>query len=276
MAGDSFSLLIVDDNAMNRDMLARRLARDGYTITTASGGGEALQCVNKQDFDLVLLDILMPEIDGYQVLEQMKADARTREIPVVMLTAVHEMDSVVRCFEMGVEDYLTKPFNIPFVKSRISSCLRSASVKGAIDSKGAQSRTEEHRLLIVDDNAMNRDMLARRLEREGYNITTADGGRQALELVDKEDFDLILLDILMPDMDGYEVLEKLKNIETTKEIPVIMLTAVNEVESVKHCIDLGAEDYLIKPFNAVLLKSRIAATLLSKGKGKGKGSLSAE
>lgn len=268
MASDSFSLLIVDDNAMNRDMLARRLARDGYTITTASGGGEALQQVNKQDFDLVLLDILMPDIDGYKVLEQMKADVRTREIPVVMLTAVHEMDSVVRCFEMGVEDYLTKPFNIPFVKSRISSCLRSASVKGATDNKGAQSETREHRLLIVDDNAMNRDMLARRLEREGYYIATADGGRQALELVGKEDFDLILLDILMPDMDGYEVLEKLKNVDTTKEIPVIMLTAVNEVESVKHCIDLGAEDYLIKPFNAVLLKSRIAATLLSKGKGK--------
>jgi DNA-binding response OmpR family regulator len=168
---------------------------------------------------------------------------------------------------MGVEDYLTKPFNIPFVKSRISSCLRSASVKVATDRNGTQSRTQEHRLLIVDDNAMNRDMLARRLEREGYHITTADGGRRALGLVGEEDFDLILLDILMPDMDGYEVLEKLKNDESTKEIPVIMLTAVNEVESVKHCIDLGAEDYLIKPFNAVLLKSRIAATLLSKGKG---------
>jgi len=266
MTGDNFSLLIVDDNAMNRDMLARRLARDGYTITTASDGGEALKYVNEQDFDLVLLDILMPDIDGYKVLEQMKADERTRDIPVVMLTAVHEMDSVVRCFEMGVEDYLTKPFNIPFVKSRISSCLRSASVKGLIDSKGAQPRTQEHRLLIVDDNAMNRDILARRLQREGYQITTVDGAHRALELIDKERFDLILLDILMPDMDGYEMLEKLKSVDATKEIPVIMLTAVNEVESVKHCIDLGAEDYLIKPFNAVLLKSRIAATLLSKEK----------
>ncbi|MFV1996903.1 MAG: PleD family two-component system response regulator [Acidiferrobacterales bacterium] len=266
MTGDNFSLLIVDDNAMNRDMLARRLARDGYVITTASGGREALQCVDRQNFDLVLLDILMPDIDGYKVLEEMKADARTREIPVVMLTAVHEMDSVVRCFEMGVEDYLTKPFNIPFVKSRISSCLRSASVKGMVDSKGVPSGAQEHRLLIVDDNAMNRDMLARRLEREGYHITTVDGARRALELMDQEHFDLVLLDILMPDMDGYEMLERLKSVDATKEIPVIMLTAVNEVESVKHCIDLGAEDYLIKPFNAVLLKSRIAATLLSKEK----------
>lgn len=266
MTSESFSLLIVDDNAMNRDMLARRLEREGYNITTATGGEEALKLVHEQEFDLILLDILMPDIDGYKVLEQLKADDRTREIPVVMLTAVHEMDSVVRCFEMGVEDYLTKPFNIPFVKSRISSCLRSATVKE--NTKGRESKPEDkdHHLLIVDDNAMNRDMLARRLEREGYHITTAAGGRQALELVGGGRFDLILLDILMPDMDGYEVLEKLKNNDATREIPVIMLTAVNEVESVKHCIDMGAEDYLIKPFNAVLLKSRIAATLILKGK----------
>jgi len=265
MTNKSFSLLIVDDNAMNRDMLARRLEREGYNITAASGGEEALRLVHEQEFDLVLLDILMPDIDGYKVLEQLKADVRTREIPVVMLTAVHEMDSVVRCFEMGVEDYLTKPFNIPFVKSRISSCLRSTTVKEKTEDRERQPEDEEDRLLIVDDNAMNRDLLARRLGREGYHITTAVGGRQALELVEKDRFDLILLDILMPDMDGYEVLEKLKHDDATRDIPVIMLTAVHEVESVKHCIDLGAEDYLIKPFNAVLLKSRIAATLLSKG-----------
>jgi len=266
MVDESFSLLVVDDNAMNRDMLARRLARDGYEITTATGGREALQLVKEQKFDLVLLDILMPDVDGYMVLEKLKADEQTREIPVVMLTAVHEMDSVVRCFEMGVEDYLTKPFNIPFVKSRISSCLRGAGVKGENNKKDLQAQHPEQRLLIVDDNAMNRDMLARRLEREGYHITTASGGIQALELVNNEHFDMVLLDILMPDMDGYEVLEELKKNEASRDIPVIMLTAVNEVESVKHCIDLGAEDYLIKPFNAVLLKSRIAATLLSKGK----------
>ena len=264
MTDNNFSLLVVDDNAMNRDMLARRLEREGYAITTASGGKEALDLVDQQRFDLVLLDILMPDIDGYTVLEQLKAREETRGIPVVMLTAVHEMDSVVRCFEMGVEDYLTKPFNIPFVKSRIASCLRSSRVKG--DSEKDSAASDQQRLLIVDDNAMNRDMLARRLEREGYHVTTAAGGVQALELLESEQFDLILLDILMPDLDGYEVLERLKSSDATKGIPVIMLTAVNEVESVKHCIDLGAEDYLIKPFNAVLLKSRIAATLLARDK----------
>ena len=263
MVDEDYSLLIVDDNAMNRDMLVRHLEREGYTITTADGGKKALELVKTQNFDLVLLDILMPDLDGYKVLAQLKGDIATRDIPVVMLTAVHEMDSVVRCFEMGVEDYLTRPFNIPFVKSRISSCLRSATVK---EKAVRKVDSEEHHVLVVDDNSMNRDLLTRRLGREGYDISTAAGGLQALELVDKQRFDLILLDILMPDMDGYEVLEKLKNNDDTRDIPVIMLTAVNEVESVRLCIDLGAEDYLIKPFNSVLLKSRIAATLQSRGK----------
>lgn len=261
MPGKKLSLLIVDDNAINRDMLARQLEGEGYSITTASDGEKALEWVRKKSFDLVLLDILMPGIDGYDVLQQLKSDEAMRNIPVVMLTAVHEMDSVIRCFEMGAEDYLTKPFNIPFVKSRIASCLRGHSIHGDNRIDVLQAGDTQKRILVVDDNAMNRDILARRLERESYHITTAAGGNQALELINKEAFDLILLDILMPDVDGYTVLKQLKDNDKTSSIPVIMLTAVNEVESVKQCIDLGAEDYLIKPFNAVLLKSRIAATL---------------
>lgn len=268
MPDKKYSLLVVDDNEMNRDMLARQLIREGYAITTAMDGRQALELVSSQNFDLVLLDILMPGIDGYQVLEKMKADDATSTIPVVMLTAIHDMESVVRCFEMGVEDYLTKPFNMPFVKSRIASCLRSTDSKDAIDGAGSQLKKQINRLLIVDDNAMNRDLLARRLDREGYRIVTADGGRKALELVASDHYDLILLDILMPDMDGYEVLKILKSNKSTKDIPVIMLTAVNEVESVKHCIDLGAHDYLIKPFNSVLLKSRIETILVSHGRKK--------
>jgi CheY-like chemotaxis protein len=260
MTERTYSLLIVDDNAMNRDMLARRLDREGYRIATASGGRAALAHVAEQKFDLILLDILMPDMDGYQVLETLKADPATREIPVVMLTAVNEIDSVVRSFELGAEDYLTKPFNIPFVKSRIMACLRASQPVDA----GAADDIAGANILIVDDNAMNRDMLARRLEREGYQITTASGGRAALELISNQPFDLVLLDILMPDLNGYQVLETLKSDPATRDMPVVMLTAVNEVDSLKSCIDLGAEDYLIKPFNALLLRSRIASILRSR------------
>lgn len=119
-------------------------------------------------------------------------------------------------------------------------------------------------LLVVDDNEMNRDMLSRRLERQGHRVSLAENGRQALTMIKTQSFDLVLLDIMMPEMNGYEVLEHLKADHTLRHIPVIVITAVDEIESIAKCIELGAEDYLPKPFNPVLLKARIGASLEKK------------
>jgi class 3 adenylate cyclase len=120
-------------------------------------------------------------------------------------------------------------------------------------------------LLIVDDSEDNRFTLASRLKREGYdNVTCANNGRRALELLAERSFDLVLLDIQMPEMDGYQVLEHLKTDTALRNIPVIMISAVDAIDSVARCISLGAEDYLPKPFNAVLLRARVAACLEKK------------
>jgi sigma-B regulation protein RsbU (phosphoserine phosphatase) len=120
-------------------------------------------------------------------------------------------------------------------------------------------------LLVVDDNEDNRYTLTRRLTREGYtNLTTATNGREALDLLQSKPFDLVLLDIMMPDMNGYEVLEHMKAGGELLDIPVIMISALSEIDSVIRCIELGAEDYLPKPFNATLLRARIGATLEKK------------
>ena len=117
-------------------------------------------------------------------------------------------------------------------------------------------------LLVVDDNEDNRYTLTRRLSREGFsNIATATNGREALELLRAKPIDLVLLDIMMPDMNGYEVLEHLKADPQLRHIPVIMISAVDEIESVIRCVELGAEDYLSKPFNPTLLRARVGATL---------------
>jgi adenylate cyclase len=121
------------------------------------------------------------------------------------------------------------------------------------------------RILIVDDNEDNRYTLARRLQREGWtNVASAENGREALDRIVKERFDLVLLDIMMPEVNGYEVLEKLKADPRTRDIPVLMISALSEIESVVRCIGLGAEDYLPKPFNPVLLRARIGASLEKK------------
>jgi adenylate cyclase len=117
------------------------------------------------------------------------------------------------------------------------------------------------RILVVDDNAGNRDMLSRRLEREGYSVDTAENGRKALEKLEAGGFDLVLLDIVMPELDGFAVLQSIRANQRWKEVAVIMISALDEIRSVVRCIEMGAEDYLPKPFDPVLLRARIGAIL---------------
>ncbi len=116
-------ILVVDDNKENRDLLARRLQQEHYGVVMAENGREAIERLRAQAIDLVLLDIMMPEIDGYEVLRQIKADESLRHTPVIMVSALDELDSVVRCIEMGADDYLPKPFEPALLKARVGACL---------------------------------------------------------------------------------------------------------------------------------------------------------
>ena len=133
---------------------------------------------------------------------------------------------------------------------------KSAAVEGAPSEAGL--------LLVVDDDASNRDVLSRRLERQGHHLRTASSGLEALQLMREARFDLVLLDIMMPDMDGYEVLGKIKADEALRHVPVIMISAIDEVQSVVRCIEAGADDYLTKPFDPTLLRARVSASLEKK------------
>jgi signal transduction histidine kinase/DNA-binding response OmpR family regulator len=124
VSSEDAALLIVDDIEDNRFALSRRLARQGYlNVTTAVDGRQALELLSSKPFDLVLLDIMMPHVNGYEVLAQMKADESLRHIPVIMISAVDEIDSVIRCVELGADDYLAKPFNPTLLRARVGACL---------------------------------------------------------------------------------------------------------------------------------------------------------
>jgi CheY-like chemotaxis protein len=124
-------ILVVDDNLENRDLLERRLTRQGYQVTSAGDGIHALELVRAQQFDLLLLDLMMPQLNGYQVLEIMKADTDLRHLPVIMISALDEIESVARCVEIGAEDYLTKPFNPILLQARIDACLEKKRLRDA-------------------------------------------------------------------------------------------------------------------------------------------------
>jgi class 3 adenylate cyclase len=121
--------LVVDDNATNRDILCRLLLRQGHRTATATNGREALDMLRAERFDLVLLDILMPEMNGFQVLNHLKADEKLREVPVIVISALDQDDNVVRCIAMGAEDYLPKPFNPLLLKARIGACLEKKRLR---------------------------------------------------------------------------------------------------------------------------------------------------
>jgi len=125
-----FQVLIVDDNEINRDMLARRLHRKDFNLAMAVNGREALTMIQETLYDLILLDIMMPEVDGYSVLKYLKETPKFRDVSVIMISAIEEMDSVMKCMEIGADDYLTKPFDPEMLKAAINRCL--ANKKRAI------------------------------------------------------------------------------------------------------------------------------------------------
>ncbi|MCH8048058.1 MAG: response regulator [Planctomycetes bacterium] len=138
-------ILVVEDNQANRELLARRLTSEGHTVVTAENGRIGLREVAAKDFDLVLLDIVMPEVDGLQVLERLKADERLRDIPVIMISALDEVASAVRCIATGAEDYLSKPFDPVLLRARIGACLEKKRMRDREKMHLAQIEAERRR-----------------------------------------------------------------------------------------------------------------------------------
>jgi adenylate cyclase len=147
-------ILIVDDNASNRDLLSRRLAREGYRVTTAEGAIAAFARIAGENFDLVLLDLMMPGISGFEALCRLKSEESTRHIPVMMISALDELDSTVRCIEAGAEDYLPKPFNPVLLRARIAACIEK---KRLLDELRVEKERSERLLL----NILPRTIIAR-------------------------------------------------------------------------------------------------------------------
>ncbi len=138
-------VLVVDDSETNRDILARRLGREGYEVECVADGALALEAVGSRKFDLVLLDIMMPGLNGYQVLERLKATAELRDIPVIMISALDEIDSIVRCIEMGAEDYLPKPFNPVILRARVEASMEKKRLRDREQAYLAQLRVEREK-----------------------------------------------------------------------------------------------------------------------------------
>lgn len=253
-------ILVVDDNALDRTVLATCMKDAGHIVEEAQNGLQALQALRTQPFDLVLLDLLMPEMNGFQVLEHMLGSSVLQHIPVIVISAGDEMDDIVRCIAMGATDYVIKPFDLVRLDTRVNASLAISNKQHSC----VEEQVTKGKILVVDDDWLSRKLLSTRLEEDGYTVEMAENGRQALAMLRTQPFDVILLDLLMPEMDGFQVLQSLKADSTWQHIPVIIISAEGEMDSVIRCIEMGATDHLPKPFNPAVLGARLDASLAAK------------
>jgi CheY-like chemotaxis protein len=202
-------VLVIDDDATVREMMERLLAKEGYKVVAASRGLEGLRLAREIRPAAITLDIVMPDVDGWTVLAALKGDPDLADIPVVVVTIV---DDRSRGRTLGAADYMVKPID----RDRLAKVL--GALRG--DGRGA-------RVLIVEDDETTRQMIRQILQAQGFTVSEAANGRVALEGLSADAPDVILLDLLMPEMDGFEFLEALHANAAWRQIPVLVLTAMD-------------------------------------------------
>jgi diguanylate cyclase (GGDEF)-like protein/PAS domain S-box-containing protein len=257
-------ILVVDDVSENLHILVGILRND-FAIIVATNGPKALELAARQPVpDLILLDIRMPGMDGYEVLHRLKSDPVTADIPVIFVTALAETADEAVGLRLGAADYVTKPINPELLLLRVNNQLelrrhrrRSAVGLGA----EALLRQDKPALLLVDDIPENLHGLATALQDE-YRIMVAPNGSRAVKLATgSSPPDLVLLDIIMPEMDGYEVCRRIKSSPVGSRIPVIFVTVVDSVVDKVQGFSIGAADYITKPFDIDEVRARVRTHL---------------
>ena len=200
----STHVLVIDDDGAVRDLMARFLGKEGFGVATAAGGEEGLRLARELQPDVITLDVLMPGMDGWSVLAALKADTALADIPVVMLTMLDDRNLG---YALGAADYLTKPID----RERLVAVL------------GRHRR--DLPVLVVDDDPDFRELARRLLEREGYTVIEADNGRAALARLRDATPGVILLDLMMPEMDGFDVVAAIQGNAAWRPIPIVVITA---------------------------------------------------
>ncbi len=265
-------VLLVDDNPNNLKLLTKILQESGYKIKASTSGKFALQMVRTTPPDLILLDIMMPEMDGYEVCRQLKSNPDTADIPVIFISALSYIKAKLKAFEAGGVDYVNKPFNEAEVLARVSAHVTLRKTIQQLKSRRADSTVQllqedvgkhkedsarEKFILLVDDNPNNLKLLTKILEESGFKIKASTSGKFALQAVQATPPDLILLDIMMPEMDGYEVSKQLKLNPDTADIPIIFISALSETDDKLKAFAAGGVDYVSKPFQEAEVLARV-------------------
>ena len=253
------SVLVVDDNSTNCRILQELLVNWGMKPTIVQRGKDALQAMRNahdqgEPFSLVLTDNMMPEMDGFTLVEEIRKSPELVGATLMMLSSADRQENAERCHELGMKGYLTKPIRRAELLSTILTAVHAVpdSEGETIASRHSVERSEKClRILLTEDNLVNQKLAVRLLEKRGHSITVANNGREAIEAIERDQFDVILMDVQMPEIDGFEATKLIRanELKTGGHLPIVAMTAHAMKGDRERCLDVGMDGYIAKPLH---------------------------
>lgn len=270
-------ILVVDDVAANVRLLEARLRAEYFEVRTASNGRSALDIAEKERVDLVLLDVMMPDLSGFEVCSRLKANARTANIPVVMVTSLDQAEDRVKGLQSGADDFLTKPVSETSLLARVKSLIRLKMVTDELELRAAtmqsvginpaeiltDSSDIAGNILVVDDRENSTQRIRKALHRP-LNLEVTSDPADAVLIAERQAFDLFIISLSLKAGDGLRLCTQIKTVDRLRQVPVLMITDADETSQVTRALDLGVNDYVIRPIDENELSARVRTQLRRK------------
>ena len=267
-------ILVVDDVAANARLLEARLQAEYFDVRIALNGRDALEMALNERVDLVLLDVMMPDMTGFEVCAALKSDPRTAHVPVIMVTSLDQSEDRVKGLNSGADDFLTKPVSDVALIARVKSLLRLKMVTdelvlraAAMQSVGCdpveiftQNAEIGGSILVVDDRENSTSSIRRALV-SPFDIEVTADPSAAVAQAQSRDFDLLMISLSLKEGDGLRLCTQIRTIDRLRQTPVLLITDAGETDRVLRALDLGVNDYIIRPIDANELKARVRTQL---------------
>jgi DNA-binding response OmpR family regulator len=257
------TILVIDDSVTFREELRTAFESAGHRVLTASSGEEGLRVAGAQRPDAIVVDGVLPGIDGATVIRHIRLDAVLRDVPCLLLTASEDKGAELRALDAGADTFVRKEEDFDIILAKLSAVLRRTTARTPGD-EATRSLLGPKKILAVDDSETYLHELTDALNGEGYDVVLARSGEEALELLAFQVVDCILLDLVMPGLGGHETCQRIKSAPVVREVPLIMLTALENREAMIQGLGAGADDYISKSSEFDVLKARVRAQIRRK------------